>query len=116
MTSAISIFKLLSDETRFRIIMLISDHALCVCQITGILEVSQPKVSKGLSKLRDLGLVEDERMDKFVYYKLKKNPLLDSIISTVESDYLNETLTRDQERLADRNSYLTTCNIIPAKL
>lgn len=110
MQNAITIFKLLSDETRLRIIMLIANDSLCVCQINGILEVSQPKVSKGLAKLRDMDLVEDERIDKFVYYKLKDHPLLTTIIEALKVDYLTDILEKDQKRLVDKNKYLTTCS------
>lgn len=116
MNNILNIFKLLSDETRFRIIMLIANEALCVCQINGILEVSQPKVSKGLSKLRDMGLVEDYRVDKFVYYKLKEHALLNSIIKEIKSNYSNEILNNDLLRLKDKESYLTSCTTSPVTL
>jgi Predicted transcriptional regulators len=64
MNKLINIFKILSDETRLRIIILLAQEELCVCQISGVLNVSQPKVSKSLSRLRDLNLVIDERKEK----------------------------------------------------
>ncbi len=42
MNTLINTFKLLSDETRLRIILLLQQEELCVCQLTGILDISQP--------------------------------------------------------------------------
>ena len=114
MQSLLNIFKLLSDETRLRIVHLLHNQELCVCQISGILETSQPKVSKALSKLRDLNLVNDQRRDKFVYYSLKESTLLIDIITEVEDhqeDY--PQLGLDKERLSLKETFLTTCETKP---
>lgn len=83
MNEIMNIFKTLSDETRLRIIMLIHFDELCVCEISGILDVTQPTVSKGLSKLRDLNLVTDTRREKYVYYKLRED---DKVLKNIVSD------------------------------
>lgn len=113
MNNLINIYKLLSDETRLRVILLLHQEELCVCEICGVLDVSQPKVSKCLSKLRDLNLVDDVRRDKFVFYSLKNdhkilNSSLSSIMETID-DYPN--LSDDQQRLKTKESYLETCSI-----
>ena len=71
MNQLTNIFKILSDETRLRIIILLYQEELCVCELSGILDVPQPKISKNLAKFRDMNLVVDERKDKFVFYSLK---------------------------------------------
>lgn len=77
MTQLTNIYKLLSDETRLRMMLLLYQEDLCVCQLAGIIDVPQPRISKNLAKLRDLNLVKDERKDKFIYYSLTKdNPFL----------------------------------------
>ena len=43
-----NIFKLMSDETRLRIIMLLNRETLCVCEISGILNIPQPRISQNL--------------------------------------------------------------------
>ncbi len=111
MNQLVNIFKTLSDETRLRIIMLLAQQELCVCQITGILEVSQPKVSKNLAKLRDMNLVGDERREKFVFYKLKiDNSILSSTVKNI-LDNLDEypQLVADKSRLGDKEKYLNQC-------
>ena len=63
-------FKILSDETRLRIMVLLFHRELCVCQLTGITGISQPNVSKHLARLRDMGLVKDERKEQYTFYSL----------------------------------------------
>ena len=80
-------FKLLSDETRLRIMVLLYHNEFCVCQITGI---SQPNVSKHLARLRDMGLVKDEKNEQYTFYSLNiENKLfvdiLEKIVSNVEN-------------------------------
>ncbi len=77
------IYKLLSDETRLRILIVLMHKKLCVCQLQGILEESQPKVSKHLAKLRDLGLVRDERKEQFIFYGLNhENEMVKELLKT----------------------------------
>lgn len=111
MKSLIHFFKLLSDETRLRIIMLLAQEQLCVCELHGLLELSQPKVSKHLSKLKDLGIVSDEKQDKFVFYKLNRldrssQAIIDQILSDI-AQY--PQLQSDQKRRINKDEYLKTC-------
>ena len=95
------LFKVLSDETRLRILTLLYKRELCVCQLQGILEEeSQPKISKHLAKLRDMGFVKDERKEKFIYYYLNDNEMLKNILkSIIENSDEYEVVENDLERL-----------------
>ena len=64
------LFKALSDETRLRIIILLSEKELCVCQIEAALSLPQAKVSRHLAVLRYAGLVRDRRDGLWIYYSL----------------------------------------------
>lgn len=113
MNNLINVFKILSDETRLRILMLLFEEELCVCEIYGILEESQPKVSKALSKLRDLGIVIDERKEKFVYYSLnKKNELMLEILNSIKKNIdLYPQLNVDFKNMGKKNEYLQLCSL-----
>ncbi len=76
MNELTDIFKIISDETRLRILVLLYREEFAVCQLSVILELPQPKVSQALSKLRDLGCVIDNRKEKFVLYSIKKEFLI----------------------------------------
>jgi ArsR family transcriptional regulator len=52
--------------------MLVDKKELCVCQIMGALEMSQPLVSRNLSLLFRAGLLDDRREGKMIFYRLKK--------------------------------------------
>ncbi|WP_067522746.1 metalloregulator ArsR/SmtB family transcription factor [Endozoicomonas ascidiicola] len=67
-------FKLLSDETRLRCLLLIARHGpLRVSELTAALEESQPKISRHLAQLRNLGVFKDERQGQSVYYAIADN-------------------------------------------
>lgn len=70
------LFKALSDETRIRIVALLSHGELCVCHIETGLELPQPMVSRHLAVLRSAGVVEPRREGSWVYYRLA--PQLDA--------------------------------------
>lgn len=112
MNQLINIFKILADETRLRMIMLLYQGELCVCQLNGILEISQPRISQNLARLRDLNLVNDERQDKFVYYSLRRdNRLLMDLLEVIARDIADyPVLLSDRDRLQGKESYLNICS------
>ncbi|RWX57564.1 ArsR family transcriptional regulator [Photobacterium chitinilyticum] len=67
----VELFKIMSDPLRLRILMLIEDEqALTVGDLTKILDVSQPKVSRHLALLRDGGVLQDQREGLWIFYRL----------------------------------------------
>ena len=106
-----NLFKVLSDETRLRIIMLLSQKELCVCELCGITNLSQPNVSKHLSKLRDMGFVKDERQGQFILYSLNPDDLLlNNIIQNI-IDHIEKysVIKNDLEQIVDAEKYLELC-------
>lgn len=64
-------FRALSDGTRLRcLLLLVAEERLCVCEFVHALELSQPRISRHLGHLRDLGIVADERHGQWVHYRL----------------------------------------------
>ena len=68
------LFKALCDETRLRIVALLSHGELCVCHLHEALGLSQPNVSRQLAILRAAGIVEGRRDGRWVYYRLLRQP------------------------------------------
>jgi len=64
--------KLFSDATRLRILMLIARKELCVCQIMGVLCISQPLISRNLAILSNAGLIAERKEGKLVFYSLNR--------------------------------------------
>ncbi|NVB84074.1 MAG: winged helix-turn-helix transcriptional regulator [Kofleriaceae bacterium] len=68
--SLTKLFRALGDETRLRIVALLSHGELCVCHIEKALELSQPNVSRQLGILRAAGVVDARRDGSWMYYSL----------------------------------------------
>ncbi|RTZ13780.1 ArsR family transcriptional regulator [Vibrio aquaticus] len=96
-------FKLLSDETRVRSLMLIvREECLSVGELTEALQESQPKVSRHLAQLRTNGILVDVRQGQWVFYRLASglpgwmNKLIDDLVA---SNCLKTEYQQDLERL-----------------
>ncbi|MDW5498796.1 metalloregulator ArsR/SmtB family transcription factor [Pseudomonas lundensis] len=67
----LQLFKNLSEETRLTLVLLLRQAGeLCVCELSGALAESQPKISRHLAMLRESGLLLDRREGKWIYYRL----------------------------------------------
>lgn len=75
MNELVTIFKALSDETRLRILKLLEEGELCVCDITAALDMVQPKVSFHLGTLKEAGLIKDRKQGKWIHYSLNEADL-----------------------------------------
>ena len=64
------LFRALGDETRLRIVALLTHGELCVCHIEQALELSQPNASRQLGILKTSGIVDNRRDGTWVYYAL----------------------------------------------
>lgn len=70
-------FKALSDPTRLRIVSLLADAELCVCDLAAALGMSQSAVSHQLRTLRDLRLVRWRREGRQIFYTLDDEHVAD---------------------------------------
>ncbi len=66
----ISIYECLCDQTRLRLLNLLSVRSLCVCHFQELLGEPQVKISKHLAYLRKRGMVEAEREGNWMIYSL----------------------------------------------
>lgn len=86
---AVEILKLLGDKTRLSTLKLLEKESLCVCELVAIFEMSQPAISQHLRKLKDLGLVEEERKGQWIFYSVNKNnefyPFVQQILEKLSS-------------------------------
>lgn len=65
----IEFFKALADENRLRIINLLMQAELCVCEIEVMLEMTQSNVSRHLNKLKSAGIISSSKDAQWVHYK-----------------------------------------------
>ncbi|MEN2993818.1 MAG: metalloregulator ArsR/SmtB family transcription factor [Thermodesulfovibrio sp.] len=100
MKNLVKIFHALSDETRLKIIKLLSKGELCVCEIVSALNMIQPKVSFHLGVLKEAGLLKMKRKGKWIIYELNDSELFNRflIISVVEK-ISDKDIKEELERL-----------------
>ena len=72
------LFKAMGDPVRLRLLSLIASHAggeACVCDLTGVFELTAPTISHHLKVLREAGLITGERRGTWVYYTVRPQAL-----------------------------------------
>lgn len=62
--------KALSEEVRLRLLLLLSDGELCVCDLMSALELPQSTISRHLAYLKNNGWVESRRRGVWMHYRL----------------------------------------------
>lgn len=108
----VEIFKALSDENRIRILNLLKEGELCVCEIESILGISQSNASRHLNKLKGLKIIDAEKKAQWVYYSIDKNFVTEN---KMLYEYLKEQLrnncayTKDIEKLDKYKCSTFTC-------
>ena len=70
MRELLKVLKAVSDKNRLRILKMLEQKEMCVCELSAALGVTQPSVSKHMSLLKEAGLVCDERNGQWIDYKL----------------------------------------------
>ncbi|GEM05919.1 transcriptional regulator [Halolactibacillus miurensis] len=103
---SIKIFKAFSDPTRLRVGLLLLQKKLCVCQLQEILNTPQSKLSKHLSKMRDLNLVIGIPDGKFTKYEIVEDKFLIAILNTVKDYSSHEELFLTDLSKIDKFDYL----------
>ena len=98
----VKIYECLCDQTRLRILHLLSQTPLCVCHFQEILDEPQVKISKHLAYLRTRGLVVTEQEKNWVIYSLpsKREPELELNLKCLQDCVQTEPIfKRDLKKL-----------------
>lgn len=98
---ASALLKALGDDTRLRIVALLSQGELCVCHIATGLDISQPNASQHLLVLRNAGVVDSRRQGSWIYYRMNttQEPVRARILRAVVDGFV-ELGGDDRKRLA----------------
>ncbi|MGD9083732.1 MAG: metalloregulator ArsR/SmtB family transcription factor [Desulfobacterales bacterium] len=65
-----SIYKILGDPSRLKIVMALKNVEMCVCDLAAFLGLTESAVSHQLRRFRDLALVKSRREGQVIYYSL----------------------------------------------
>ncbi len=88
-------FKVLSEPTRLRLLHALREGQRTVGELVEELECAQPRVSKHLGILRQAGMVERERLDGRLYYRISEGSVFELC------DIVCEGITKDLDRRRD---------------
>ena len=91
-------FKALSDETRLRILSLMKEGEICVCDIAESLGMSQPNISFHLSMLREAGLIKDRKNGRWIHYSLDDSDMFTRFILLGVFEKIDDTGIREIKR------------------
>ncbi len=106
------ILKVLGDETRIRILNLLRNSELCVCEITYALGASQSNISKHLAKLSDTDFVVSSKKAQWISYKInatmiEEHPFIQTILNQEMAKI--DQCKQDLEKLAECQSKGIPC-------
>lgn len=109
----LQVMKALSDETRIRILNLLKDGEMCVCEIETVLSISQSNASRHLTKLTAAKIVDYYKVNKYVYYKMdqdtiKEFPFINEIL--ISHAVKLEQCKKDLHRLKKYRESGLTCD------
>jgi ArsR family transcriptional regulator len=99
MRAMIKLLKVLSDESRLRVLNLIQERECCVCEVMQAMEISQSKSSRILSALYDVGLLKLRREGKWALYS----------IDDENEEYVKDIVTGILKSLRDNPVAIADC-------
>jgi ArsR family transcriptional regulator, arsenate/arsenite/antimonite-responsive transcriptional repressor len=103
MKDLIKIYKILSDESRLRVLALLNVRECCVCEVMQVLEISQSKTSRILSSLYDVGILKLHKVGLWSHYSIDwegmEKYLKDITEQTINVIKTNSRIITDRERL-----------------
>lgn len=96
-----SCLKAISDPTRLLMMKLMEDKELCVCQFVEMFETSQPAISQHLKKLKQTGLVKEEKRGQWRFYSIDQASvhakLIHEILRTIDDNDPQLTQLKEKE-------------------
>lgn len=85
MKKLVAFFRAMGEETRVKIINMLLEEEMCICELIEELDLSQSAVSHHMKNLKHAELVNDRRKGKWTYYSINKQGFEDHFKSLEES-------------------------------
>ena len=112
MRNHLKVFKALSDKNRLRIVKMLEEKPMCVCEITAVLKLAPSTVSKHLSLLHEAELIEDKKDGKWVNYSLPKKskiPFVSEILKLLRRSIKDDPAILTDMKKAVKVSRIELC-------
>src|SRR4030042_4388050 len=103
MNETLVILRALADETRLRILNLLLERELCVCDLTAVLELKQANASRHLGVLKNAGLIRERQASQWKYHSADRAALPAFVLSLIRDNLRSDAQCRsDLLRLKKR--------------
>jgi len=110
----IRITKALADPNRVRALLALRHRELCVCQISDLFRLAPSTISKHLSILRNAGLIESRKEERWVYYRLAGEETTVAVREAI--DWVRKLLARTPAAEEDNRKLKKILKMDPTKL
>jgi len=110
----INVFKALSDPNRIRIVKMLGERELCMCEVREVLNLSNSTVSKHLTILRDAGLLLDSKNGRWVNFRLNSkadNQFTRSILTLIRKSFDDDETIREDAMKVRRVDRAKICSL-----
>lgn len=112
----IEVLKALAHENRIRILNLLAESELCVCELENIMQITQSNASRHLSKLKQVDLIKGRKKAQWIYYSLNQEMMTEhKFLQYLIEKELKEfkDAKEDKLRLEKYNSSSLSCETLP---
>jgi ArsR family transcriptional regulator, arsenate/arsenite/antimonite-responsive transcriptional repressor len=109
----VNVFKALSDPNRIRIVKMLSERELCMCEVREVLDLSNSTVSKHLTILRDAGLILDSKDGKWVNFQLNnksEQKFVRSLLGLIKNSFDDDEAIQDDTKKLPKVNRIKICN------
>ena len=108
MQNLINQLKALSDTNRFRIVMMLKERPLCVCELLEALEIAGGTLSNHLKVLKNAGLINQKKDGRWIEYGLSDEKARKMILEMEESLTDRKRIEEDRDVISKINR--TVCS------
>ncbi len=78
------LLKALANETRLKILRLLSEREMCVCELTVALDLTQPTASHHLNILENMRVIQNRKEGRWVFYSIAQPPVIQHLFDFLE--------------------------------
>jgi ArsR family transcriptional regulator, arsenate/arsenite/antimonite-responsive transcriptional repressor len=99
MEKIIQKFKAMGDENRFRILMLLLERPLCVCELLEVLDIKGGTLSAHLKILKNAGLISHKKEGRWIIYSISTQANINFLKDLKSEINNNMIIQRDREKI-----------------
>ena len=97
MEKIIQKFKAMGDENRFRILMLLLERPLCVCELLEVLDIKGGTLSAHLKILKNAGLINQEKDGRWIIYSISSENK--TFLNEIEKELEDSKIIQDDKAM-----------------